>query len=492
MQAETGENYSRGNRRLLRPRQMIALEEGKRDGQQQQQQQRQREMTRQQQQRQTEEEEEKLEEVFCRKSTGDPIDDIQLQVQGNASSTSNEFLLSLTLAGAGIDFCSDDEEFPFQHFQYLSPETETGDVGWHVNCCDSLQEPGRQYQYIPPVQTLAPTEAFDASKGLSEPNVPFLGTTTEPTYTPYDPTADGQVDFFPFAAAQVFVSSVAAFFSLAMILAMTLPLFKKRRRKRASTYNLYLVFLAVPDLIYNLFLLYLFATYQSKDWVTVLHVGEVPWMDHPYDLALFATCAAANLYMNAIIALEILKLLRNSKRRKRSKAPTLKKACVQALCTYTIGATIFFVDFFGDKLKALLSPTVISLIYLPIAIFIPISILLWVCFRIYWEGLIGDVRTKAGKRLTILIRYFTRIIVVYICIWLPAVICYTAQFFDEQKEGLYYYVACVLYAMSAWANFALSLTKPDVRKNFGDLFTGRVCLPDPKDMPEIKKFSTLR
>ena len=333
--------------------------------------------------------------------------------------------------------------------------------------------------------TTAPTTALDAI-------------TQAPTIK-YDPSSPDQIDFFPFVVGQCFVSGVAAFFSLATILAMTLPLFKKRRRKRASTYNLYLVFLAIPDLMYNLFLIYLFGTYnrlmqdidesgnvRNFKWVAVLNVGEVPWIDHPFDLALFATCAAANLYMNAIIALEILKLLRNSKRRKRSQAPTLQKACIQAVCTYTIGGIIFVVDYFNDNLKDRLPTWLVTLLYLPIAILVPIFILLWVCFRMYWEGLIGDTRTKAGKRLAILIRYFTRIIVVYICIWLPAVIFYTAQFFDEHKEGLYYFIACILYALSAWANFGLSLTKPDVRKNFWDLFTGKVLAPEPKTKKTTK------
>merc|ERR1719276_418448 len=148
----------------------------------------------------------------------------------------------------------------------------------------------------------------------------------------------------------MFVSSWAAFFSLATILAMTLPLLKKKKRSRASTYNLYLVFLAIPDLIYNVFLLYLFARYQN--YILPIADDSLPWIDHPIDLALFVSCAAANLYMNAIIASEILKLLRNSKRRKRSKAPTLKRASIQAICTYTIGVTIFVVDNLGASLKA--------------------------------------------------------------------------------------------------------------------------------------------
>jgi len=492
MQSITEEKNPRGNRRLLRPlraQQINGLEEVEHDEQQQPQQQAQQVM---ELHRRLEEEHdlESWKDLHCQRSDGS-LDDFQLQIQGG-SAASNGSLLALTLAGAGIDFCSENEAFPFQH---LSADETTEAGGWQVVCCDVPQQSETLNDLLPLLETSAPT--------LTPTIAPTIGrtiATQAPTHK-YDPSSPDQIDFFPYVVGQCFVSSVAAFFSLATILAMTLPLLKRRRRKRASTYNLYLVFLAIPDLMYNLFLVYLFSTYNTVfeeldefgnirkyKWVAVLHLGEVPWMDHPFDLALFATCAAANLYMNAIIALEILKLLRNSKRRKRSKAPTLTKACIQALCTYTIGALIFVADYFNDNLKDILPTWLITLIYLPIAILIPIIILLWVCFRIYWEGLIGDTRTKAGKRLTILIRYFTRIIVVYICIWLPAVIFYTAQFYDEVKEGLYYFIACTLYAMSAWANFGLSLTKPDVRKNFYDLFTGKVCIPEPRE-PEQKKFT---
>jgi len=447
------------------------------------------------------------EELHCRsgnenQSSWEPVNSEYLPLDGilssNESIATNESLLSLTLTAAGIDFCEDSEAYPFQHFQYFTEESEkvelfsTQRIGWHVNCCDSPQQPSNQpFEPIPQSPLQEPTQppsqmanvtknmGFSEKLGNREIPVPATSTTGSESIQ--------EVDYFPFAVTQVFVSIVAAFLSLATILAMTLPLLKKRRRKRASTYNLYLVFLAVPDLIYNLFLSYLFVTYE--EWTVVLVPGEIPWIDHPFDLALFALAAASNLYMNVIIALEILKLLRNSKRRRRSKAPSLKKASIQALCTYTVGIIIFALDYNADKIEDKLKRLpkwVIPFFYFTLTIALPMAILLWVCFRIYREKLIGDVRTKAGKRLSILIRYFTRIIVVYICIWLPASVFYLAQFGNDSHKGFFYYVACVLYALAAWANFALSLTKPDVRKNFKDLFTGKAFMPDPKKEDESR------
>ena len=88
---------------------------------------------------------------------------------------------------------------------------------------------------------------------------------------------------------QLFVSSIAVILCCITILAMTLPLLDKKKRKRLSTYNLYLVFLSIPDLVYNIFLIYLFTT--NDLWIlNTADDTSLPLIDHPIDLALFTTC----------------------------------------------------------------------------------------------------------------------------------------------------------------------------------------------------------
>jgi hypothetical protein len=162
-----------------------------------------------------------------------------------------------------------------------------------------------------------------------------------------------------FLTVQLIASSIAVILCCITILALILPLLEKRKRKRISTYNLYLVFLSIPDLVYNSFLIYLFSTYHI--WIPLPLTDEeilqrantvLPLVNHPFDLALFSACATANLYTNAIISYEILKLLRDSNKRKRSSPPSLIKATVQAGSAYTLGVIIFIIDFFaGDYLK---------------------------------------------------------------------------------------------------------------------------------------------
>jgi len=266
----------------------------------------------------------------------------------------------------------------------------------------------------------------------------------------------------------IWTSAVACVLSLVMMLAVIVPLFKKRRRNRASTYNLYLVFLAIPDLVYNAFLVSLFARFEqftvpSDDGKTF------PPIDHPYETGLLLCCGATALYMNAIIAYEIMRLLRSSKCRKRCKAPNLKTATMQAGCTYGFGIAIFFYDYYiVDAIFAAAPRWVANWIIIPlnlvITVLLPIFYLCWVCFRIYWEGLFFGADSRAGKRLTVLVRYFFRIIVIYVGLWVPTTVLFIFKL-DSKDGGLRYYQACVIYSLQVWVSFGLSLTKPDVRKN---------------------------
>lgn len=183
---------------------------------------------------------------------------------------------------------------------------------------------------------------------------------------------------------QIVASSVAAFLCLTIILAITIPLFKKGQRRYGSTYNLYLVFLVIPELISNSCLVYTFVT--IRNWIIVLQqkmeiatANDVMSNDtdvtalaynqtlsedmalsateeehptytlalyyHPLGYAIFAGCMYANLYLNAVIVFEILKLLRDSKSRKRSKSPTLLRATIQALVVYSLGLALCMVNY---------------------------------------------------------------------------------------------------------------------------------------------------
>jgi len=297
-------------------------------------------------------------------------------------------------------------------------------------------------------------------------------------------------------AIQTVVSCVTILLCITIILAMLFPLLEKEKRARASAYNLYLVFLAIPDLVFNIFLVYLFSTY--KKWVTIydsttatdnqqqqLVTAEVEdsssssgsssskRVDHPFDQALFMMCVTAHLYMNLFISYEILKLLRNSKLRKRSKPPTLRRATSQAVCAYTLGVIIFVLDYFAGEYLLRLPLWIIGPIYFGIQSGLPISYVMWVCFRIWYEQLLSH---DAGRRLKLLVIYFS-IIILYVFILFPVAILYILLSLPSilNIHIFLYLLACLLYAIQSWFSFGLAMTKPDVRLEVFRLFALKPC-----------------
>jgi hypothetical protein len=94
----------------------------------------------------------------------------------------------------------------------------------------------------------------------------------------------------------------------------------QRRRRRLTTvsqqdyscYNLYLVYLAVPDIFLNIFILALYGRYVDQKWNPSFGgyiVDSVLWETRkPLDSSFILACSAANTY-HAIFAFEVYTLL---------------------------------------------------------------------------------------------------------------------------------------------------------------------------------------
>ena len=270
---------------------------------------------------------------------------------------------------------------------------------------------------------------------------------------------------------QIVLSSLACIFSVSIILGVTIPLLRKDGRNRVSTYNLYLVFSSIPDLVYNIFLVYMFATYERwTDPPEPDDDNKFPYIDHPFDMGLFLCCGTSVFYVNAIIAYEIMKLLRNSKQRRRYKAPSLKAATIQAGCAYLFAVVHFLLEhYLSDRIPKWARNWIGSPYYLIATVLLPGFYILFVCFRICREGLFC-LSSRAGKRLTVLVRYFARIIVIYGVIWPPMYFIYVFGSDPRKEVGLLQYAAACIFALQVFASFAFSLTKPDVRRDVLSLF----------------------
>jgi hypothetical protein len=295
---------------------------------------------------------------------------------------------------------------------------------------------------------------------------------------------------------------------------MTLPLLSPRRRKHYSTYNLYLVYLAIPDLLANAFVVYLVLSYHTHNNFAPISITtandtnyddydnnnndndkeapeSVMWMfDHPFDHNIYAFCVTANLYTNAFLTLEIYRLLSDCQKWKRHDPPTVVKTTKKAMISYVLGIFIFLLEYgVSDHLDTggggggtttttttsswFILYQVFSFVYV---VLVPLSTLVIVCWKIHRKGLVRSTGSMYEGRLRVLVVYFARIVISYLCLWGPASIAYMVSwstFIDSKgiaTKVVAYNVFLLFSSTHAIVNFALSLTKPDARKLVVELF----------------------
>mmetsp|Transcript_20258 Transcript_20258/g.47471 ORF Transcript_20258/g.47471 Transcript_20258/m.47471 type:complete len:753 (-) Transcript_20258:1456-3714(-) len=226
------------------------------------------------------------------------------------------------------------------------------------------------------------------------------------------------------AWTQFVLALIASCMSSVLIAAVTRSLWRKhrngntksnhhnnKRRQRGapdySAYNLYLVFLAIPDLLYNAFMLGIVSDVYMNGWFP------------PSDF-LLTFCAMSNQYLNVIIAREILVLLQRTKNIQRYSPPSLKKAGIQFGVTASFAAVVatfwylllhrwddwFASGTYGDT--ATNSKTrrtedipwrefTIPVFYV-LVVALPACYLSWVCFAIWHQKLLP--KNHIGRRRT--------------------------------------------------------------------------------------------
>merc|ERR1712238_225082 len=107
-----------------------------------------------------------------------------------------------------------------------------------------------------------------------------------------------------------------------------------------GSYDLYLIYLSIPDLILNIHILIVNRSFANM---------KIP--NIAYGSALVLASSTANLYINCVISYELLNLLRNSNNATRCRPPSLMKVTIQAMVVYVISILIFVAFFFTHKTK---------------------------------------------------------------------------------------------------------------------------------------------
>jgi hypothetical protein len=212
-------------------------------------------------------------------------------------------------------------------------------------------------------------------------------------------------------------------FSLSVLLGIL-----SSRKVRRKPFNLYLLYLLIPDFFFSIFcgitclLNALNGAYWSK------------WMCN-FQQFYVVFGIGANAWLNAVVAYQLHKMLRNSHNRRRYKLPSKRQVTMQALAVYAwcsfLGSWGIYEapqDFpFHSGLVAGLacvplevdsaSSVFFWVVFFPCFCGIPIVYVSWVTWDVYHRKLLPP----SGKRRLLMI-YFGRIVLIFLVMWIPTLL----------------------------------------------------------------------
>lgn len=161
-----------------------------------------------------------------------------------------------------------------------------------------------------------------------------------------------------------------------------------------NAFNMYLVYLSLPDLIFNIIVVMRTAIMihgeggsEGWSWLNLV-LDENVTIDHVSDGVLM--CTVASITMNSVIVYEIYTLLLNSSRLRRQPPPKLSKGLYQALAVYVTSIIIGFV--FGIINVRIMLKTVITYV---ITTLIPACYVAYICYMIKKNNLLSSASRRA-------------------------------------------------------------------------------------------------
>jgi hypothetical protein len=320
---------------------------------------------------------------------------------------------------------------------------------------------------------------------------------TGPALPPFIQDSAFKLTIYPIIAFY----SIAAVSSIILILGLSIPLLiqlkngtaqlsqrtSRRTEPGFSPYNLYLVYLAIPDLIYSLYVLGLYGSYINQEfnpefYGAFIFPGGATSNSHGW--VFYEFYALSNLYLNAIISYQVFILLRNSHQMRSSNPPGLLKVTMQAAAVYFFAILVSIVYYFivsaaskardkGDYERAANISSAIGMfvLFLYLLLLPAFGVVGYVCIIIWHRGNMPsmDGIIVRDKALRTLVWYFFRIIAVFGACWLPTLIL--ASFSTFTGIWWSYPVAGLISALQPILSTAVAMTKSDVKKYIVDLIT---------------------
>ena len=263
------------------------------------------------------------------------------------------------------------------------------------------------------------------------------------------------------SSASSIIELVLGFLAFGFLLVLLLGILRSKEVRR-HPFNLYLIFLYIPSLIYvaTVIAIVICQLFTCHD------TGTVP------TLWSFGFYASSNLSLNAVIAHDVYRLLRNSKKCLRIRPLPLKTLYTRVAVVYTLAILYGTWSAFliSGKIESLPNNSyagwVADMVTKAVFLLGPTFYVLYICIRVGKDKLLplhGETRALAF--------FFLRIVIVSVVICIPFYIVWAVSYYYIDRPGF----ADVLLAFNILAIGGeivcegLALTKPDVRRSVKQL-----------------------
>lgn len=262
-----------------------------------------------------------------------------------------------------------------------------------------------------------------------------------------------------------------------LFVAFILLPFVLSKKVRSRSFNLYLVYLMIPDAVYSILC----------GIVCMLHAinkSQVAELCN-FQMLFIVWGVGSNMWLNAAVTHQLYNMLRDSDIRRKYKIPTTKFVTRQALVIYIF--TVFlgtwgfieaqeFPHYVASTSGLACLPVEQSwqssiffwLVFFPAFGGIPITYVLYISFLIWKHKLLPP----QGKR-RLLVIYFGRIVVVFILCWVPYMLLLFA--FTSWMPTWVHFAGGTLSHLQGAISAALSLLKPDLYHAVKSFYTCQKC-----------------
>jgi len=247
-----------------------------------------------------------------------------------------------------------------------------------------------------------------------------------------------------------------------------------------------MVYLALTDFVYNVFIIWVYGdiSHQKFDpnlysYVIAISNDIEPRYSLEWPMSIWFL--NANLWVNALMARQVLLLLKASLRARKINPPSLKRVNLEVAAVFTFASILGIIDYIirDQAWKANVNGNErrrkMLLMFLPFFCtfcgMVPVAYVCYLAFLIWRKGYIPplDGISAKGKAMRQLAIYFCRIIAVFLFCWMPGFFTANISQFMGSSWG---FANCTLNgAIQSILSFGLILTKSDVQKYIWDLVT---------------------